>query len=219
MKTERAELVAIRSMPPIKFGGIHLTVDGVQFHGKPDFDDFDSALSCAKYMGEKAPFWEADLLAYAATRPDWEGILDAVVDAGRFTKRTIDQMRYVSKNVPPEERVEGLSFSHHEAVAALPSGDKRIMLTKAKRDHLSVAELKQAVRKVKHKKILKGQASELATASEKVRDLAWDAVTACKEIAKDDAKNAMKWIKTARRALDETEAAVLLLYKAQGRKK
>lgn len=213
-----AELQAIQAMPPVKFGGIHLTADGVSFHGKPDFGDFVSALSCAKYMGEKAPFWEADLLTYAATRPDWEGILDSVVDAGKFTKRTIDQYRYVSKNVPQEDRVDGLSFSHHEAVAALPSGDKRIFLAKAKREHLSVAELKHAVRKVKSRKIIKGQAGELAALSEKVRNLAWDAVDACKAIARDDAKHGLAKIAEARRILDHTEKAVRAFHKAQGKK-
>lgn len=220
MKTEaKAELMAVQAFPPIKFGGIHLTPDGVQFRGKPSFDDFESALSCAKYMGEKAPFWEADLLNYAHGRADWAGLLDAVIDSGKFTKRTIDQYRYVAKNVPADVRVEGLSFSHHEAVAALPSGDQKIFLAGAKRDHLSVAELKQAVRKVKHRKILKGQAGELAALEDKLRDLAWDAVDACKGIARDGGKNGLKQIALARRILDDTEKALRALLKAQGKAK
>lgn len=214
----KADAVAVRQPRAIVYGAFRLTADGLVVHGKGEFGDWSDAVAATEYLETKSPWWLADLLEYAHKRPDWEGLIDSVIDAGTFTKRTVEQKRWVSRNVPAEDRVEGLSFAHHEAVAALPSGDKKIFLKKAKTEHLSVAELKATVRKVKHRKILRGQASELAVLQTKVADLAWDAVDACKAIAREDAKHAEKSIKLARRLLDECESAVTKLRKAQGKK-
>lgn len=214
----RVEVSATPGLPTIRFGGIHLTADGVTFHGKPDFGDYENAMRCAVYLEDKAPFWKADLLEYGHKRIDWAGFLDAVVDAGTFTKSTISQYRYVARAVPAERRVEGLSFSHHEAVASLPGSDQRGYLERAKRDHLSVSALKQVVRKSKAvRRILKGQASELANAQDAVTIAAHDAAAACKEIAADDCKHAEKKLGAARRLLDTCELAVKTLRKAQGK--
>lgn len=211
---------AASTLPAIKFGGIHLTADGVQFHGKPEFGDYESAMRCAVYLEDKAPFWKADLLEYGHKRADWAGLIDAVVDAGTFTKSTISQYRYVARAVPAEERVEGLSFSHHEAVAPLPSSDKRHYLAKAKREHLSVSALKQVIRREKPiKRVLKGQASEMAKAHDAVASAAYDAAAACREIPQHDCKDAEKKIKEARRYLDQCETAVERLRRVAGGKK
>ena len=156
---------ATPSLPAIKFGGFGLGADGLTVTGKPDFADYESAMRCAVYLEQHAPWWKADLLEYGHKRADWEGLIDAVVDASSFTASTVSQYRYVARSVPAHERVEGLSFSHHEAVAALPSPDKRYYLDQAKREHLSVSALKQTIRSERTTtKILNGQASELAQA-------------------------------------------------------
>lgn len=215
----KTDAVAVRAPKALIFGAFHLTADGVTVKGKPEFGDWDSALAATDYLEIKSPFWKAELFAYAYTRADWKDLIDAVIDAGTYTLRTVDQYRYVAKNVPPEDRVEGLSFSHHEAVASLPSGDKRIFLKKAKTEHLSVAELKAAVRKVRHTKILRGQASELAKAQDRVALYAENAIEACKAITRDDCKKAEKSIAAARRALDDCANAVVVFRKAIGIKK
>lgn len=218
MAPTKTDAVAVRQPRALTFGAFHLTADGVTVKGKPEFGDWDSALAAADYLELKCPFWKADLFAYAQTRPDWEHLIDAVIDAGTYTKRTVDQYRYVAKNVPAENRMEGLSFSHHEAVAALPSGDQKIFLKKAKSEHLSVAETKAAVRKVRHTKILRGQASELAKAQDRVALYAENAIEACRAITRDDCKKAEKSIAAARRALDDCENAVAIFRKATGKK-
>ena len=210
--------VAVRQPRAIIYGAFRLTADGLQVSGKGEFGDWEAALHAVDYLEEKSPFWKADLFAYAQTRTDWEGVIDAVIDAGQFTKRSVDQYRYVSKAVPAADRMEGLSFSHHEAVAALPSVDKKHFLHKAKREHLSVSELKGEIRKVRHRKILKGQASELAKLEAEASDHAWEASAACRAIMRDDGKQALQQIKIARRALDHCEEAIGKLRKAQGKK-
>ena len=204
----------------IEFGAIGLGPNGsVVPTGEPDFSDYSNAMNFALYCEENGPFWVAALLEYGYQRPDWDGVIDGVIDAGRFTARTISQYRSVHKRVPPHERVEGLSFSHHEAVAALPTPDKRYYLEQAKREHLSVSALKQTIRSERTTtKILNGQASELAKAHADIVIAAREAQDACREIPHQDAAHAEQKISEARNALDAAEEAVATLRKAQGRK-
>lgn len=207
-------------VPAIKFGSVHLTADGVTFLGKPVFGDYEAAVGFVDYVEEKSPWWKAALFDYAEKREDWAGLIDAVIDAGRCTRATVSQYKYVHRAVPPTERVDGLSFSHHEAVAPLPSSDKRHYLAKAKREHLSVSALKQVIRREKPiKRVLKGQASEMAKAHDAVATAAYEAAAACREIPQHDCKDAEKKIKEARRYLEQCETAVERLRKVAGGKK
>lgn len=212
------EGLAIRFPQDSQTDAIHLVPSGVVVLGSPSFGDYEDAMRTAVYLTDKAPFWKADLIAYAYTRKDWAGLIDAVIDAGTFTRATVAQYKYVANAVPPKDRVEGLSFSHHEAVASLATPDKRRYLERAKREHLSVSALKQVVRKDKKvRKVLKGQASELAKAHDAVAESAFNAAHACKEIAMHDCQDGEKKIKLARRYLDACEAALVKLRKAQGK--
>lgn len=203
--------------PPIHFGAIALVSDGVQFNGEPAFGDYDSAMGFVAYVEEKSPWWKAALFDYADKRPEWAALIDAVIDAERFTRSTVSQYKYVHRAVPEADRVDGLSFSHHEAVAPLPSADKRHYLKQAKREHLSVSALKQIIRREKPvRRILKGQASALAKAHDAVTSAAYEAAAACREIPQHDAKDAEKKIKEARRHLETCEAAVARLRKVAG---
>lgn len=200
-------------------GGFSLTSTGVVVTGKPIFGDWESALNLAVYLEERSPFWKADLLEYGHTRADWLPIIDAVVDASKFTESTVRQYRHIAKAVPMADRVDGLSFSHHAEVAALPAEDKRPMLERAKREHLSVSALRQVVRKArKVRRILKGQASELAKAQERVIECAHEAAALCREIAAHDCQKAEALIGKARRKIDQCEEAVTKFRTVQGKK-
>lgn len=203
-------------LPPIKFGAIHLTVEGVTIQGKPAFADFESALACASYLEERSPFWKADLFAYAATRADWDDLIDGIIDAGRYTKRSVDEYRYVAKNVPSANRVEGVSFSHHHAVASLPSGDQRQWLETAKSEHLSTAELRRKIRKSKRVTVLRGQAKQLADLQAAIQDAAESAAEACYTIPRQDATHGEQYLSEARNHLDTCEEALMALRKLAG---
>lgn len=210
--------VATPAPQAIEFGGLKLGADGLTVIGKPPFSDFEQAMRAAKYLEFHSTWWVADLLEYGHSRADWEGLIDAVVDAKDFTASTVSQYRYVAKSVPAHDRVEGLTFSHHEAVAALPPPDKRYYLAKAKDEHLSVSALKSVIRKERHTtKIISGQASELAKAHHDIAVTARDAQLSCREIPHQDAQHAEQKITEARAALDACEDAVAALRKIQGK--
>jgi len=200
-------------------GGFSLTATGVTVSGNPAFGSWESALDLAVYMEQRSPFWKADLLVYANKRPDWGGFIDAVIDAGTFTESTVQQYRSVAKRVPAENRVEGLSFSHHEKVASLPVEDQRKYLDKAKAEHLSVSALDRVVKKArKVKRVLSGQATELAKAYDAVVEAAHEAAEFCREIPAHDAKDAERKIGRAIAALSKCDTALVKLRKAQGKK-
>lgn len=199
-------------------GGLFLTPQGLKVRGKPAFGSYENAMAVAVYMADKAPFWKADLLEYAHKRADWQGLIDAVIDAGTFTESTVTQYRHVARSIPPERRVEGVSFSHHAEVASLEPSDQVKLLERAKRDHLSVSDLRREVRKEKKvRRVLKGQASELATAHDRVVEHAYEAAGLCREIPLHDCANAERLITKARAELDKTEASVKHYRKVQGK--
>lgn len=214
----KTEAVAVMQPKALTFGAFHLTIDGLRVHGKAELSDFVKALNTAVVLEQSAPFWKADLFAYAEKRKDWEGLLDSIIDSEKFALSSVYEYRRVAKAIPPENRVDGVSFGHHQAVAALPVIDQQHLLKKAKSHHLSVSQLKHEARKLRTRKILKGQAAELAKLETEARDHAWEAAAACRAIMRDDGKQAIQQIKIARRALDACEEAIGKLRKAQGRK-
>ena len=42
--------------------------------------------------------------------------------------RYLEAYRYLAKAVPASSRLDGVSFTHHQAVASLPEGDPRELL-------------------------------------------------------------------------------------------
>lgn len=201
-------------------GGLHLTPDGLKVVGKPAFSTFENTMHFAVYMAEKSPWWQVDLIGYAKSRADWSEFIDQIIDAGTFTKGTIDQYAHLYKALPPKRRVDGVSFSHHQAVSSVEDAtEQRTYLERAKREHLSVSELRQVVRKHrKVRKVLKGQASELAAAQNAITESAYVAAILCHEIPKADCKHAERVLVKVRQELEHTEALIGKLRKAQGKK-
>lgn len=216
--TPKPDAVAVRTPKALTFGAFHLTGDGLKVQGKAEIADFTSALSAVTYLESASPFWKADLLAYARQREDWAEALDSIIDAEHFTKGSVDEYVRVAKAIPPEARVEGVSFGHHQAVASLPHTQRLPLLKRAKREHLNVSELRREVRKTKARRIIKGQSGELAKLQAAIADHVHDAIEACREIMREDCKHAAKAIEKARHHLDGASVAVAKLKKAQGAK-
>jgi hypothetical protein len=199
-------------------GGFFLDAKGMTVHGEPEIASWEQALDAARYLNRHAGVWEADLLEYGFSRPDWSGVVEAIVDATKWTAATVKQYRWFARSVPRSNRVDGLGIAYLGAVASVPREDQKEYLDRAKREHLSVLELKAIVRKEKPvKRILKGQASALAKAHDKVAELAHEAASLCREISQHDCQDAEKKLTKARRVLDDCEAAVKAFRKAQGK--
>jgi hypothetical protein len=96
-------------------------------------------LSAFSTVTESLRFWIGDLLVYAE-RNYGEKIWQ-MVDEGRFSFKSISDMMWVSKAVPPNVRRRELSWSHHREVAKLDAGKQEECLKKAVDGKLSVRDL------------------------------------------------------------------------------
>ena len=209
---------AVSASPVIHFGAVHLASSGVQLDGQPEFDDWKDAVLCAAYFEEKSPKWLAQLMLHGRDRSDWGDLIYSVLDAGRFTKKSLGTYLSTAKKIDGDW-VEGVSFSHHQAAVSLPAGERRKILNRAKREHLSVPETRALVRKErKVSRVLKGQSSELSKLQDVVTQHAVAAADHCKDIYRADCAKAEAAIKKARYELDGAEVALIKLRKGQGKK-
>ena len=98
-------------------------------------------------IGRGAGWWIGDWLRYGNQR-----FGERYVRASRITGydvQTLMNMVYVASRVPPEERREGLSWSHHAEVAAAEPGDRARWLDMAETERLSVRCLREEVRRAR----------------------------------------------------------------------
>ena len=65
---------------------------------------------------------------YGDIREDWRELLEAYLGPDMLSEKTLRDYRYLAKAVPASSRLDGVSFTHHQAVASLPEGDPRELL-------------------------------------------------------------------------------------------
>lgn len=200
-------------------GSIYLDGPAVHIHERPDYGDWEAAMLFAMHAEEHSPKWVAQLLEYASTRPDWGDIIDAVLDSGRFKSlKVIDEYRRVARAFK-NGWVEGASFGHHQKVASQSTYEDRVeYLKRAKTEGLTASQLGQVVQKEKKvKRVLQGQASDLAKAHDAVAEAAYEAASLCREIPLHDCANAERIVKKVRTQLDRVDTAIERYRKAQGK--
>lgn len=101
-------------------------------------------------IGRASAWWIGDWLRYGNME-----FGERYSRASRITgydAQTLMNMVYVASAVPPEERVEALSWSHHAEVAALPPEERGPLLGLAASNRLSVRCLRTEVRKHRPRK-------------------------------------------------------------------
>jgi hypothetical protein len=69
-----------------------------------------------------------------------------VADATGLAPQTIENVISIGKRVPPERRVDGVTFSVHAEVAALPPADQVRWLKVAKEERLTKVELRAKIK-------------------------------------------------------------------------
>lgn len=96
-------------------------------------------------MGRSAGWWVGDWLNYGNTVYG-----ERYVRAARITGydvRTLMNMTWVASRFESSRRREGLSWSHHAEVAALPPEQQDRLLARAEANRLSVRDLRDEVRR------------------------------------------------------------------------
>jgi hypothetical protein len=99
-------------------------------------------------IGRAVGWWLGDWLRYGNSR-----FGDRYARAARITGydvQTLTNMVYVSSRFDADERREGLSWSHHAAVAQLEPPERMAWLDLAQRERMSVRCLREAIRRSGH---------------------------------------------------------------------
>lgn len=144
---------------PFSIGCFEFTSTGIELHGEPTRAEAESVFEFVSRAVKYSGFWMVDLIGYIDSREDWREWRDQIlsVETG-LTAGTVSVYRSIGKSVPPANRVEGLSLSHHRAVAKLDDGEQKEWLHKSKDEGWSSNELKAEVRASSRLNLVKGSA-------------------------------------------------------------
>lgn len=108
------------------------------------FEDWARVGKRMGMTGRSAGWWLGDWLRYGNVRYG-----ERYARAARITgydTQTLMNMVYVASRIDPSRRREKLSWSHHAEVAPLEPLDQEQWLRVADIDHLSVRDLREAIR-------------------------------------------------------------------------
>jgi len=104
-----------------------------------DFGTVERMLRAFSVVRDSLRFWIGDLLVYAERNFGEKAY--QLIDEHHFSYKSVSDMIWVSKAVPPSIRLKELTWSHHREVAKLEPGEQEAMLKKAVTDKLSIREL------------------------------------------------------------------------------
>lgn len=125
------------------------TETGLSFRGDTPIEVWGALTERLLAAHRKLEFCLADAInfgdrAYGERYAQW-------VDEVGLSKRTIANIAYIGRKVDASRRREGVSFSHHAEVAALPPADQEALLDRAIDQGLTRYQLRDAVREHKHR--------------------------------------------------------------------
>lgn len=136
--------------PPNGAGGLtssiaSLTPTAYVIEGNVPFGEWVQHGRRLGVIGRSAGWWIGDWLSYGNAKYG-----DRYARASRITgydAQTLMNMVYVASRFEPSRRREGLSWSHHAELAALPPEEQERWLTRAETDRLSVRCLREEIRR------------------------------------------------------------------------
>lgn len=123
-----------------------LTPTSLDLSSRPDLS-LEACTSLAALFGSlnhASRWWIADLHEFTEMRHG--EFVAQVMDATKLSPQTIENIVSVGKRVPPSRRRDGVAFSTHAEVAALPPNEQRHWLKVAKDENLTKMELRSRIR-------------------------------------------------------------------------
>lgn len=104
------------------------------------FEEWESIGAGLQLLERGMLWWIGDWLNYGEERFGEKHA--QVLDSKKYTQGTLANCKYVAKRFAPSSRYDGLSWSHHYAVAKLPPADRDVWLAKAEEESWTRAELR-----------------------------------------------------------------------------
>lgn len=136
--------------PQISIGPFAFTSVGVRISGKPDVNEWKGPLQFALWCQRAGPWWIGDLLNAGE---DAFGETFSQMCEGAVSAEMLNRYASVARRVPIENRVPGLSWSAHAAVARLPHQLQIRLLHDAERYGWTSDELRSHARTANQKPI------------------------------------------------------------------
>ena len=133
----------------IVYGAFTLTPTGLVTQGLPKFEEWISCGDFIKKANKSVHFWLGDWLNFGEGAYGEE--FSQALDELDYSYNTLQNDKWVAKNIPPASRRRDLTFSHHQEVADLLPEDQKILLDKAEEKKLSTKEFRQLARQYKLK--------------------------------------------------------------------
>jgi hypothetical protein len=95
-------------------------------------------------LARSSPWWVADWLLYAEERWDEDERRAATVSG--YDRKTLRNLRYVARRIPPSLRRDGVSFTHHALLAAREPEEITRWLDLVKESGMTVEDLRFELR-------------------------------------------------------------------------
>jgi hypothetical protein len=123
--------------------------EGLKWRKDPDYETWEKLTTNLIYGSRKMLWLVGDAMQYGEAH--FGDKVYQVIDPTHYDVKTVKNAAWVCGVIPPSKRVNTLSFSHHETVAALLEKDREELLEQAAGEHWSVKELREKARQVKEK--------------------------------------------------------------------
>ena len=113
------------------------------------FEEWRGALETADMLVAAGPWFLVDLMAYGAARfaeAHSQALPTAEEDPHGVRQSRLKQAAWMAEKYPRNQRVPGLSYTHHRAVAELEPLERQALLREAAEQQLSTRQLIERVR-------------------------------------------------------------------------
>lgn len=100
-------------------------------------------------IGRGSGWWIGDWIRYGSVR--YGDKYSAASQVTGYDAQSLMNMAYVAGRFDVSRRRDGLSFSHHAALASLPTDEQELWLDRAEAGALSVRSLRSELRQARHR--------------------------------------------------------------------
>ena len=147
-----AELQTTRRLQLVE--GIYLTRQGAIIDPEADItiDNYLEAVSRCQQLSNATLWTLGDLLIYGEEQP-WGEMYSQALDLTGKSIHTLHAAARVSRSYPMEDRLEGVSWSHHREALVLPTEERRAALENAVTSGVSAMSLRELLGPGKTKKL------------------------------------------------------------------
>lgn len=147
--------------------------DGLILPPDLTFDEWRGVLETAERIEASSPWWVADAMAYgeqAFPAEHAQALPTATEDPTGVRQSRLKQAAWMAQKYPRNQRVPGLSYTHHRAAAELDPDQRRELLAYAAEKHLSTRDL---IALVKERQATDGRVLAASSETGCAADLVW----------------------------------------------